>query len=33
VLSTIGALTIFALVASRTIGSNETQNDPYAARP
>ena len=33
VLATIGALGLFALVATRTIGSSETQTDPYAQRP
>jgi len=33
ILATIGALGLFALVASRTIGSSETQTDPYATRP
>lgn len=32
-LATIGALALFALVATRTIGSPETQTDPYAQRP
>ena len=32
-LATIGALGLFALVATRTIGSSETQTDPYAQRP
>lgn len=33
VLSTLGALGLFALVATRTIGSPETRTDPYAQRP
>lgn len=32
-LATAGALGLFALVATRTIGSSETQTDPYAAHP
>ena len=32
-LATIGALGLFALIATRTIGSSETQTDPYAQRP
>ena len=32
-LATIGALGLFALIATRTIGSSETRNDPYAQRP
>ena len=32
-LATAGALGLFALIATRTIGSSETQTDPYAARP
>jgi len=32
-LATFGALALLALVATRVIGSPETQTDPYAARP
>ena len=32
-LATIGALGLFALIATRTIGSSETRTDPYAQRP
>lgn len=32
-LATMGALALFALVATRVIGSPETQTNPYAARP
>jgi hypothetical protein len=31
--STIAALGLFALIATRTIGSSETTADPYAQRP
>lgn len=33
IISTVAALTLFALVATRTIGSSETITDPYAQRP
>ena len=33
IVSTVAALTLFALVATRTIGSSETITDPYAQRP
>lgn len=33
ILATVGALGLFALIANRTIGSSETQTDPYTARP
>ena len=32
-LATIGALGLFALIVTRTIGSSETRTDPYAQRP
>lgn len=33
IVSTIAALTLFVLVASRTIGSSETITNPHAQRP
>lgn len=33
ILSTVAALTLFALVVTRIIGSSETITDPYAQRP
>ncbi|RYE58888.1 MAG: hypothetical protein EOP18_00380 [Rhizobiaceae bacterium] len=33
ILATLGALGLFALVATRTIGSSETRTDPYAQHP
>lgn len=32
-LATLGALGLFALIATRTIGSSETRTDPHAQRP
>jgi uncharacterized iron-regulated membrane protein len=33
IVATLVALSLFALVATRVIGSNETRTDPYAQRP